>query len=360
MNSAPSSGTTQGKGASRRLRHLGKVPAILYGGHREPRGLSLDHQKLLALLDDERFYSTILNVHVGDQTQAVILKDVQRHPARNAVLHVDLQRVLESEKIRIRIPLHFHGESIAPGVKEQGGIVSHQKTEVDVSCLPNDLPEFIEVDVSQLALNQSLHLSDLKIPQGVQLIELAHGRDSTVVSVHMPRAEEPEPTAVAAAVEGVPVEGAAAAPGPGAAPGAPGAAPAEGAAAAAGKKGEETKKDEGKKEEAKKEPERKRQEVRRARLACLTCGPPSGGPLISRVSDRFFSYGFVSRFGSSSVSAIPGRSTRSRATTPASGSPMRSRVSTTGSFVRSAASRASSRRFASASARSRSSSRSPS
>ena len=247
----------QGKGASRRLRHLGKVPAILYGGHREPRGLSLDHQKLLALLDNERFYSTILNVRVGEQIQAVILKDVQRHPARNAVLHVDLQRVVETEKIRIRIPLHFHGESIAPGVKEQGGIVSHQKTEVDVSCLPNDLPEFIEVDVSQLALNQSLHLSDLKVPQGVQLVELAHGRDSTVVSVHMPRAEEPEPTAVAAVAEGeVPVEGAAAA-APGAAPGA---APAEGAAAAAGKKGEEVKKDEGKegkKEEAKKEPEKK-------------------------------------------------------------------------------------------------------
>ncbi len=157
----------QGKGASRRLRHLGKVPGILYGGHREPRGLTLDHQKLLALLDNERFYSTIVNVRVGDQTQAAILKDVQRHPARNAILHVDLQRVVETEKIRIRIPLHFHGEAISRGVKEQGGIVSHQKTEVDVSCLPNDLPEFVEVDVSGLSLNQSLHLSDLKAPQGV-------------------------------------------------------------------------------------------------------------------------------------------------------------------------------------------------
>jgi large subunit ribosomal protein L25 len=171
---------------------------------------------------------------------------VQRHPARNAILHVDLQRVVETEKIRIRIPLHFHGESISRGVKEQGGIVSHQKTEVDVSCLPKDLPEFIEVDVSGLSLNQSLHLSDLKAPEGVQFTELAHGRDATVVSVHAPRAEEPEPTAVAAAVEGaVPVEGAAAA--PGAAPGAPGAAPAAAGAApaeAAGGKKEEAKKDE--------------------------------------------------------------------------------------------------------------------
>jgi len=248
----------EGKGASRRLRRLGKVPAILYGGHRDPRGLSLDHQKLLQLLDDERFYSTILSVKVGEQTQAAILKDVQRHPARNAVLHVDLQRVVETEKIRIRIPLHFKGESIAIGVKTQGGIVSHQKTDLDVSCLPKDLPEFIEVDVSGLALNQSLHLSDLKIPAGVELVELAHGRDSTVVSVHMPRAEEPEPTAVAATVEGAvaPVEGAAPVGAPGAAPPA---TAGEGAKKAAGEapKKEEAKKDEGKKDEGKKESSRK-------------------------------------------------------------------------------------------------------
>jgi|SRR5882672_3798331 len=239
----------QGKGASRRLRHHGKVPGILYGGHREPRGLMLDHQKLIGLLDNERFYSTILNVRVGDQTQAAILKDVQRHPARNAILHIDLQRVVETEKIRIRIPLHFRGEHIAPGVKEQGGIVSHQKMDVDIGCLPKDLPEFIEVDVSGLSINQSLHLSDLKPPEGVTFVELAHGRDATVVSVHAPRAEEVEPTAVVAAVEGaVPAEGAAAA--PGAAPGAPGAAPPAGAAPAEGAAA-------GKKEEAKKEPERK-------------------------------------------------------------------------------------------------------
>jgi large subunit ribosomal protein L25 len=259
----------QGKGASRRLRRSGKVPAILYGGHRDPKGLALDHQKLLTLLDNERFYSTILSVKVGDQSQAVILKDVQRHPARHAVVHVDLQRVVENEKIRIRIPIHFKGESIAIGVKTQGGIVSHQKTDLDVVCLPKDLPEFIEIDVSGLALNQSLHLSDLKVPEGVQLWELAHGRDSTVVSVHLPRAEEePEPTAVVAVegVEGaVPAEGAAPAAG---APGAPGAAPAgdaakkgapgadaakKGAAGAEPAKGAEARKDEGKKESPKKE-----------------------------------------------------------------------------------------------------------
>ena len=107
----------EGKGASRRLRRANKVPAILYGGQREPRALALDHTKLLLMLDNERFYSTIINLKVGDVTQAAVLKDVQRHPAKNAVLHVDLQRVLENEKIRITMPLHFKGEAAAPGVK---------------------------------------------------------------------------------------------------------------------------------------------------------------------------------------------------------------------------------------------------
>lgn len=231
----------QGKGASRRLRHAGKVPAILYGGHQEPRTLSVDHHKLLQLLDNERFYSSILNVRIGEQAQPVILKDVQRHPAKHAVLHLDLQRVVETEKVRLHIPLHFSGEATAIGVKTQGGIVSHQKTEVEVTCLPKDLPEFIAVDVSGLSLNQSLHLSDLKLPEGVQFVELVHGRDSTVVSIHAPRAEEPEPTA-AAAEGAVPAEGAAAP-----AAGAAAAAPAEGA------KKDEAKKDDGKKEAAKKE-----------------------------------------------------------------------------------------------------------
>ena len=119
---------TQGKGASRRLRHEGKVPAILYGGHADARTLTLSHQKLLIMLDNERFYSTILSLKVGDQTQAAILKDVQRHPFKNAIVHVDFQRVEENEKIRISIPLHFTGAAVSPGVKSQGGIVSHMRT----------------------------------------------------------------------------------------------------------------------------------------------------------------------------------------------------------------------------------------
>ena len=159
---------TQGKGASRRLRHEGKVPAILYGGHSEARALTLSHQKLLIMLENERFYSTILSLKVGDQSQAAILKDVQRHPFKNAVVHIDFQRVEENEKIRISIPLHFVGEAVSPGVKSQGGIVSHMRNDVEVSCLPKDLPEFIEVDMSALSLNESIHLSQLKIPAGVR------------------------------------------------------------------------------------------------------------------------------------------------------------------------------------------------
>ena len=190
----------QGKGASRRLRHENKVPAILYGGHRDPRALALDHTKLLLMLDNERFYSTIINLRVGDVTQAAILKDVQRHPAKNAVLHVDLQRVLEDEKIRISIPLHFKNESIAPGVKK-GGVVSHLRNEIEVSCLPKDLPEFVDVDLSQVELNQMLHLSALAVPEGVEILALSHGRDAPVVSVHHARAEEVEaPAAEAGAV----------------------------------------------------------------------------------------------------------------------------------------------------------------
>jgi large subunit ribosomal protein L25 len=226
---------TQGKGASRRLRHAGKVPAILYGGHAGARALTLSHQKLVLMLDNERFYSTILNLRVGDQTQAAILKDVQRHPYKNAVVHVDFQRVEENEKIRISIPLHFKGASVSPGVKTQGGMVSHMRTEVEVSCLPKDLPEFVEVDISGLSLNESIHLSQLKIPDGVVLVDLAK-EDAAVVAIHSPRAEEPEPTAAAA---GAAVEGAALA-----------------AAAAAGgdaKKAEPAKKDEAKKEPAKKD-----------------------------------------------------------------------------------------------------------
>ncbi len=223
----------QGKGASRRLRRAGKVPAVLYGGDGEPRNITLDHQQLLTLIGNEKFYSSIISVNVEAQGQPAIVRDVQMHPARNAVVHVDLQRVLENEKLKIHLPIHFKGEAVAPGVKTQGGIVSHLIQDVEVSCLPKDLPEFLELDLSGMNLNETLHLSDVPLPAGVTLPELAH-RNPVAVSVHSPRVAEPEPEAVAAVAEGAVAVPATAAP-----------AATEGAAAA--------KKEEPKKEEAKKE-----------------------------------------------------------------------------------------------------------
>jgi len=199
----------QGKGASRRLRRSGKVPAILYGGRSEPRRLTLDHQNLLTLLINEKFFSSILSLSVNGEKQAAILKDVQRHPAKNQILHLDLQRVLDAEQIRMTIPLHFKGAAVAPGVKTQGGIVSHLLNHVEVLCLPKDLPESLEIDMSEMQLNDMKRLSDIPLPAGVELALLAHGRDEAVVSIHHPRAEEAEAPAAAAAA--APAAGAAAA-----------------------------------------------------------------------------------------------------------------------------------------------------
>ena len=200
----------QGKGASRRLRHLGKVPAILYGGKRDARALLVDHTRLAQLMDNERFYSTILALKVGSQQQAAVLKDVQRHPYKNQIVHIDFQRVLEDEKIKMQVPLHFKGAAESKGVKEQGGVLSHVRNDVEVACLPKDLPEFVEVDVSGLEINQVVRLSDLKLPAGVEIVELLAKRDGPVASIHMPRVEEEETPVVD--------EAAAAALPPGAAP----------------------------------------------------------------------------------------------------------------------------------------------
>ncbi|HYM42827.1 MAG TPA: 50S ribosomal protein L25/general stress protein Ctc [Steroidobacteraceae bacterium] len=244
---------TQGKGASRRLRHAGKVPAILYGAHQDAQPLVLDQQNLLTMIGDERFYSSIVRLKIGERTHEAIIKDVQMHPAKNLVVHVDLQRVVENEKIRIRLPIHFKGESIAPGVKNEGGVVSHMRTDIEVSCLPKDLPEFLELDLSGMNLNDTKFLADIPLPPGVAIPELTQ-RNTPVVSIHAPRAEEPEPVAAEAAA--VPAEGAAPVAGAPGAPGAPGAAPAAAGAPAAApadaKKGEEKKESAGKKEGGKK------------------------------------------------------------------------------------------------------------
>jgi len=218
----------QGKGASRRLRHTGRVPAIMYGGKLPAAGLSFNHQKLQVALQNERFFSTLLNIKIGNENQVAILKDIQRHPAKQQVLHIDLQRVFDDVQIHMTIPLHFKNASIAPGVKTQGGIVSHLANEVDIMCLPKDLPEYLEVDMAAMNLNDTKRLSDIPLPPGVDLVALKHGRNDAVVSVHHPRAEEAE-AATAVTAEAAPAAGAApaaAAPAAGA-KAAPAAAPAK-------------------------------------------------------------------------------------------------------------------------------------
>ncbi len=189
-----------GKGASRRLRHADKVPAVVYGAGEQSVALTLDHNKTLHALSHEAFYSHILTLKVGKKNEKVILKDVQRHPAKPRITHVDFLRIRADQKLQMHVPLHFLGEEDAPGLKE-GGVFSHQMTDVQVSCLPADLPEFIEVDVSNLMLDQSVHLSELKLPKGVELVAFAHGaegHDQSVVSIHIPRIIEEEVVEVAA------------------------------------------------------------------------------------------------------------------------------------------------------------------
>jgi len=165
----------QGKGASRRLRHQGKVPAIIYGAGRPPRSLTFDHNKVLKQLENESFYSSILNIKVGDKSQAAIVKDIQRHPSKQQILHMDMQRIVADEKIRMNVPIHYLNAETAVGVKEGGGSVSQLITDVEVTCLPKDLPEYFEVDIQDLELNEMLYMSDIKVPDGVEIPELAQG-----------------------------------------------------------------------------------------------------------------------------------------------------------------------------------------
>src|SRR5579885_3223848 len=183
-----------GKGASRRLRREEKVPGVVYGGGKAPVALTFEHKHVAKSLENEAFYSHILILKTGTESERVILKDVQRHPFKPRIMHVDFQRVRADEKLHMHIPLHFTGADKAPGVKDAGGMVSHIMSDVEVSCLPDNLPEFLEIDLSEMQLNQILHLSDIKLPAGVEIVALVHGDDKPVVSVHMPRVEE-EPVA---------------------------------------------------------------------------------------------------------------------------------------------------------------------
>ncbi len=191
----------QGKGASRRLRRAGKVPAILYGARRDPRALALDHDTVLHQTENEGFFSRILTITIGEKSQPCIVKDMQRHPFKNQILHMDLQRVLEDEKIRVSVPVHYVGEKAAPGLKE-GGIISHVVTELEITCLPKDLPEYIEGDMSAVELDGMIYVSDLKIPEGVEVVGGDEVLEQVAANIHRPKAEEELEAEEEAAAEG--------------------------------------------------------------------------------------------------------------------------------------------------------------
>jgi large subunit ribosomal protein L25 len=196
--------SAHGKGASRRLRHEGKVPAIIYGGKGEPQSIQVSLNELMKSLKIEAFYSHILTVKIGGGSEQAVLKDLHRHPVRGDVMHMDLQRVLADQLLRMHVPLHFKGAEIAPGIKTGGGIIEHHLIQVEVECLPKHLPEFIEVDLSALNVNEAVHLSQLKLSEGVTLVELKHNNDVSVAAVHLPRAALVEEETAAPASAEVP------------------------------------------------------------------------------------------------------------------------------------------------------------
>lgn len=177
-----------GKGAMRRLRRTGKVPAVIYGAGKDTVSLTVDQHAIDKQLEHEAFYSHILTVAVGKKKEQVVLKDLQRHPATSQILHMDLLRVVATQEIDMRVPLHFMNEEKCPG-KKAGGVINHLLTELEVRCLPKNLPEYIEVDVANLEIGDSLHLSELTVPDGVDVVALSQEteQDQPVVSVQPPQ-----------------------------------------------------------------------------------------------------------------------------------------------------------------------------
>ncbi|HEC29240.1 MAG TPA: 50S ribosomal protein L25/general stress protein Ctc [Gammaproteobacteria bacterium] len=175
----------KGKGASRRLRRENGVPAILYGGSAEPQSITLKQNELAHHLEHEAFYSHVLTISIDGKSEKAILRDLQRHPFKAIIMHVDFLRIDEKSHLRMNVPLHFISEEDAAGVKE-GGLVTHLSTDVEVSCLAKDLPEYIEIDLSDLEIGESIHLSQIKLPKGVEIVALTHGADHdlAVVSIH--------------------------------------------------------------------------------------------------------------------------------------------------------------------------------
>ena len=177
-----------GKGASRRLRRLAsQVPAVIYGGDKAPVSISLLAKEVAKLLENEAAYSHVIALTVDGAVETVVIKALQRHPAKGHVLHADFVRVVAGQKLTAHVPLHFLNQETSVGVKQQGGEVSHSAVEVEVSCLPKDLPEFINVDMANVEVGQILHMSDLVLPAGVELVALAHGKDLPIANIHASR-----------------------------------------------------------------------------------------------------------------------------------------------------------------------------
>jgi large subunit ribosomal protein L25 len=173
----------KGTGASRRLRRAGNVPGVVYGGEKEAVSIELNHKELFLEFRHEAFHASILDLVLDGKKESVLLRDYQLHPVRNTIQHIDFQRVSTTEKIHVKVPFHFINQDVAPGVKLGGGIVAHIFTEADVSCLAKDLPEFIEVDVANLEMGHSIHLSEIKLPKGVEFVQLTHGDDVAIASI---------------------------------------------------------------------------------------------------------------------------------------------------------------------------------
>jgi large subunit ribosomal protein L25 len=192
---------TQGTGAARRLRRKGMVPGIVYGGEKDALNIELDHKDLYLNLRNERFHASILTLDVAGAKEQVLLRSVNMHPYRPQVQHVDFQRVQKNKKLHMKVPLHFANGEKSPGVKDQGGVVSHVLNELDITCLPDDLPEFIEVDLGGLSVGNSIHARDLTLPKGVELA-LGKAENPVVATVVVPQlvTEEEEAAAAAAAV----------------------------------------------------------------------------------------------------------------------------------------------------------------
>ena len=187
--------TDVGKGASRRLRRLAnEIPAIIYGAGQEPTAITIPHKDIMKALENEAFFSHIVTVKVGGKDESVVIKDLQRHPAKPKIMHADFMRVSADQEITVNVPLHFVNEDQCVGVRLEGGIINHLMNDLEISCLPGNLPEYIDVFMAELKVGESIHISDLALPKGVVSVELSHGEehDQPVAACTLPRVEEVE------------------------------------------------------------------------------------------------------------------------------------------------------------------------